>query len=116
MKPYYSILLFIFALLFAQEQTFTLIDGTIIKGTVLEETETEYIVQTKYGSVTVDKGELVQIEYEIKLNSGETFSGIKLSETDTSIQLKTKVGTLNIDKSDILDMKESGQVTKAGEK
>ena len=116
MKPYYSILLFIFALLFAQEQTFTLIDGTIIKGTVLEETETEYIVQTKYGSVTVDKGELVQTEYEIKLNSGETFSGIKLSETDTSIQLKTKVGTLNIDKSDILDMKESGQVTKAGEK
>ena len=116
MKSYYSILLFIFASLVAQEQTFTLIDGTVIIGIVQEETDTEYIVQTKYGSVTVDKGELVQTEYEIKLNSGETFSGIKLSETDTSIQLKTKVGTLNIDKSDILDIKESGQVTKAGEK
>ena len=116
MKSYCSILLFIFASLFAQEQTFKLQDGTVIIGTIQEETDTEYIVQTKYGSVTVDKGELVQTEYEIKLNSGETFSGTKLSETDTSIQLETKRGTLNIDKSDILDIKESGQVTKAGEK
>ena len=116
MKSYFGILLFLIGLLFAQEQTFKLQDGTVIIGTVQEETDTEYIVQTKYGSITVDKGELVQTEYEIKLNSGETFSGIKLSETDTSIQLKTKRGTLNIDKSDILDIKESGQVTKAGEK
>ena len=98
MKSYYCILLLFMGSLCAQQQTFTLIDGTIIIGTVQEETHTEYIVQTKYGSVTVDKGELVQTEYEIKLNSGETFSGIKLSETDTSIQLKTKVGVLNIEK------------------
>ena len=116
MKYYYSILLFIFASLFAQEQTFKLQDGTVIVGSVQEETETTYIIETKYGSVTLNKNELVQTEYEIKLNTGETFSGIKLSETDTSIQLKTKVGVLNIEKTDILDMKESGQVTQAGEK
>ena len=116
MKSYYSILLFIFAPLFAQEQTFKLQDGTVIVGSVQEETETTYIIVTKYGSVTLNKNELVQTEYEIKLNSGETFSGTKLSETDTSIQLKTKVGVLNIEKTDILDMKESGQVTQAGEK
>ena len=116
MKSYYSILLLFIASLFAQEQTFKLQDGTVIVGSIQEETETTYIIETKYGSVSLNKDELVQTEYEIKLNSGETFSGIKLSETDTSIQLKTKVGVLNIDKSDILDMKESGQVTKAGEK
>ena len=116
MKFYYSILLFISAPLFAQEQTFKLQDGTVIVGSVQEETETTYIIVTKYGSVTLNKNELVQTEYEIKLNSGETFSGTKLSETDTSIQLKTKVGVLNIEKTDILDMKESGQVTQAGEK
>jgi len=116
MKFYYAILLIIFASLFAQEQTFKLQDGTVIVGSVQEETETTYIIETKYGSVTLNKNELVQTEYEIKLNSGEIFSGIKLSETDTSIQLKTKVGVLNIEKTDILDMKESGQITKAGEK
>ena len=116
MKLYYAILLIIFASLFAQEQTFKLQDGTVIVGSVQEETETTYIIETKYGSVTLNKNELVQTEYEIKLNSGETFSGTKLSETDTSIQLKTKVGVLNIEKTDILDMKESGQVTKTGEK
>ena len=116
MKFYYAILLIIFASLFAQEQTFKLQDGTVIVGSVQEETETTYIIETKYGSVTLNKNELVQTEYEIKLNSGETFSGTKLSETDTSIQLKTKVGVLNIEKTDILDMKESGQVTQAGEK
>ena len=116
MKFYYAILLIIFAALFAQEQTFKLQDGTVIVGSVQEETETTYIIETKYGSVTLNKNELVQTEYEIKLNSGETFSGTKLSETDTSIQLKTKVGVLNIEKTDILDMKESGQVTQAGEK
>ena len=116
MKFYYAILLIIFASLFAQEQTFKLQDGTVIVGSVQEETETTYIIKTKYGSVTLKKDDLVQTEYEIKLNSGETFSGTKLSETDTSIQLKTKVGVLNIEKTDILDMKESGQVTQAGEK
>ena len=116
MKYYYVFLLLLTISLFAQEQTFKLQDGTVIVGSVQEETETTYIIETKYGSVTLNKNELVQTEYEIKLNSGEIFSGIKLSETDTSIQLKTKVGVLNIEKTDILDMKESGQVTQAGEK
>ncbi|SVD92232.1 uncharacterized protein METZ01_LOCUS445086, partial [marine metagenome] len=99
---HFILLLFITISLFAQEQTFKLQDGTIIVGSIQEETEITYIIQTKYGSVTLNKDELVQTAYEIKLNSGETFSGIKLSETDIFIQLKTKVGVLNIDKSDIL--------------
>ena len=116
MKFYYAILLIIFASLFAQEQTFKLQDGTVIVGSVQEETETIYIIITKYGSVTLNKDELVRTEYEIKLKTGETFSGIKLSETDIVIKLKTKLGVLDIEKSDILDMKESGQVTETGEK
>ena len=116
MRFYYTILLIIFASLFAQDQTFNLQDGTVIVGSVQEETETTYIIVTKYGSVTLNKDELVRTEYEIKLKTGETFSGIKLSETDVVIKLETKLGVLDIEKSDILDMKESGQVTEAGEK
>ena len=116
---YIIIIIIILNAIFAQtdeNQSFKLKDGTMINGTVIEENDDTYTIQTKYGSVTVKKNELVQTEYEIKLNTGETFSGIKLSDTDTSIQLKTKVGVLNIEKIDILDMKESGQVTKTGEK
>ncbi len=117
MKLIYKLLLIIIvSSLFSQDQQFKLKDGTVIVGTVQEETDTTYTIKTKYGSVTVNKNELVQVEYEVKLNSGETFRGTKLSETDEIIQLKTKVGTLNIVKSDILDIKESGQVTQAGEK
>ena len=106
----------IISTLFSQDQKFKLQDGTVIVGPVQEETDTTYTIKTKYGSVTVNKNDLVQVEYEIKLNSGETFRGTKLSETDETVQLKTKVGILNIVKSDILDMKESGQVTQSGEK
>ncbi|SVC71571.1 uncharacterized protein METZ01_LOCUS324425, partial [marine metagenome] len=108
MKFYFSLLMFISISLFAQDQTFNLKDGTVIVGSIQEETETTFIIQTKYGSVTLNKGELVRIEYEVKLKSGETFSGIKLSETDISIKLDTKLGILDIQKLDILDMKESG--------
>ena len=111
-----TILLIIFASLFAQEQTFKLQDGTVVVGSVQEETETTFIIQTKYGSVTLNKDELVRTEYEIKLKTGETFSGIKLSETDIVIKLDTKLGVLDIEKSDILDMKESGQITETGTK
>ena len=54
MKSYYSILLFIIGSLFAQEQTFTLIDGTVIIGTIQEETDLTMQVQTKFGLVTIN--------------------------------------------------------------
>ena len=47
MKYCYTLLIIIFASLFAQEQTFKLQDGTIIVGAVQEETETTYIIETK---------------------------------------------------------------------
>ena len=109
MKSYYSILLFIFASLFAQEQTFTLIDGTIIKGAVLEETDLTLQVQTKFGLVTISKNELIQIQYEVKLNSGETLVGIKIGENPESIILKTQMGELTIQRSDIINIQEVGQ-------
>jgi len=117
MKQIYKLLLIIIiSPLFSQDQQFKLKDGTIIVGTVQEETETTYIIETKYGSIIVNKSELVQTEYEVKLNSGETFSGTKLMETDEVIRLKTKLGILNINKLDILNITESGQVTQTGEK
>ena len=48
-----------------ENQSFKLKDGTMIDGTVIEENDDTYTIQTKYGSVTVNKNELVQKKYEI---------------------------------------------------
>ena len=66
----------------SENQSFKLKDGTVISGIVVEENDETFTIQTKYGTVTVNKNELVQTEYEINLKSGETFRGTKLSETD----------------------------------
>ena len=102
----YLIIVLIINLVFSQasdSQTFNLKDGTVINGTVIEENNETYTIQTKYGSVTVNKNELMEKLYEVILKSGETFTGIRINETSTSIQLKTNVGILNIEKSDIFD-------------
>ena len=90
----------------AQEQTFKLKDGTVISGTVQEETELTMQVQTKFGLVMINKNELILTQYQVKLNSGETFSGIKTGETTESIELKTNMGVLTIQKSDIVNIQE----------
>ena len=90
------------ATVLSQDQTFTLKDGTVVVGSVQQETETTYIIQTKYGSITVNKNELVKKAFEVKLKGGEIFTGTKLSETENNIILKTQMGELSIKKSDIL--------------
>ena len=60
MKHNFGIIFVVFASLFAQEQTFKLQDGTVIVGSIQEETESTYIIQTKYGSITLNKNEMVQ--------------------------------------------------------
>ena len=104
MKSYYSILIFIFASLFAQEQTFKLKDGTVISGTVQEETDLTMQVQTKFGLVTINKNELIHIQYEVNLKSGETLIGFKIAEDLESIKLKTQMGELTIQKSNIINI------------
>ena len=74
-----------------EEQSFKMKDGTIIVGSIQEETDTFFIIDTKYGTVTLNKDELVQTEYEIKLKSGESFRGIKISETEISIGISNKM-------------------------
>ena len=57
MKYIITIILILNAI-FAQtgeNQSFKLKDGTMINGTVIEENDDTYTIQTKYGSVTVKK-------------------------------------------------------------
>jgi len=111
MRSFYSILIIIISSLFAQEQTFTLIDGTVIIGTIQDETDLTMQVQTKFGLVTINKSELIETQYEVKLKSGETLVGIKIGENPESIILKTIMGELTIQRSDIVNIQEAVQHT-----
>ena len=87
MRTFYLILssLILITSIFSQDKTFKLKDGTVVIGTIQEETNSTLIVQTKFGLVTINKSELIQIQYEVKLKSGETLVGIKIGENPESI-------------------------------
>ena len=116
MRTFYLILssLILITSIFSQDETYKLKDGTVIVGTIQEETNSTLIVQTKFGLVTINKSELIQIQYEVKLKSGETLVGIKISENSESIILKTQMGELTIQRSDIINIQESSQQTSSG--
>ncbi len=115
MRSIYKLLLIIIiASLYSQEKPFKLKDGTSIVGTAQEETDSTIQVETKFGIVTINKSELLLIQYEVKLNSGETLVGIKIADNAQSITLKTQMGELTIQKSDIKNIQEAGQETSSG--
>ena len=105
---FFSFAITISNFVFSQEQTFKLKDGTVISGTVQEETDLTMQVQTKFGLVTINKNELIHIQYEVNLQSGETLIGFKIDEDSESIKLKTQMGELTIQKSNIINIQEMG--------
>ncbi|MBC8455684.1 hypothetical protein H8D59_00370 [bacterium] len=107
-----TLIVTIIAICFAQEaQTFNLIDGTVISGAVIEETDTELLVRTAFGEVTIPKANIIAAEYEITLKSGEKLRGTKESETDIAIVIRSSLGMLTLSKSEILDIQEVGVQT-----
>ena len=82
----------------AESQSFKLKDGTVVVGTIQNETDIEIEVLTKFGLVKINKSSLIQTQYEVKLNSGETLIGTKV-DNGNSIILNTSIGELTIQKS-----------------
>jgi len=93
------------------EEKLLLIDGTVIQGEITSESDLSIMVKTKYGEITIKKSDLLQLEYEVQLNSGEKFTGLKIADTASAIILKTNMGELTIQKSEILDIKEVDKIT-----
>ena len=102
-------LLLIITLSFSQKeglQEFKLKDGTIINGTIIDQDDKSFMIKTQYGSININKEDIIQKEYEVKLLTGETLVGTKLKENDTFIILRTKMGDLTIQQSDIKNLQE----------
>jgi len=97
------------SLIFSQSgenQSFKLKDGSVVVGTIQNETDTEIEVLTKFGLVKINKTFLIQTQYQVKLNTGETFIGEIINENPEIIILKTKMGELTLPNSDILNIEE----------
>ena len=93
MRTFYLILssLILITSIFSQDKTFKLKDGTVIIGTIQEETNSTLIVQTKFGLVTINKSELIHIQYEVKLKSGKldlSFSVLRNGSISPSVLSK----------------------------
>ena len=94
------------------EQTYRLKDNeTVIKGNKVAEDATTITVETKFGPITLQKSEVIQPKYQVKLKTGDMLTGVKDFENDTSIILKTSMGSLTLPKSDIEYMNEVGKTT-----
>ena len=106
----YLITLLILAnLIFSQSgenQSFKLKDGSVVVGTIQNETDTEIDILTKFGLVVINKSFLIQTKHKVKLNTGETFIGEIINENSETIILKTKMGELTLPNSDILNIEE----------
>ncbi len=102
-------------IILSAEEQFLLIDGTVIQGEITSESDLSITVQTNYGEITIKKSDLLQLEYEVQLNSGEKFTGLKIADTSSEIILKTNMGELTIQKSEILDIKEVDKITSEDE-
>ena len=108
MKFYIYVIIFLFFIvgnIFA-EQTFRLKDGTVVSGSVQNETDLEIEVLTKFGLVKINKTSLIKTQHQVKLNTGETFIGEIINENSSGIVLKTKMGELNLPNFDILNIEE----------
>ena len=94
---------------------YILVDGTVVQGKIISESELSITLNTKYGEITIDRSNLLQLEYEVELNSGEKFTGLKITDSISEITLKTNIGELTFQKSEILDIKEVDKITSGNE-
>ena len=109
---YLITLLILGNLIFSQSgenQSFKLKDGSMVVGTIQNETDTEIEVLTKFGLVKINKSSLIKTQYEVKLISGEILIGFK-TDFGESIKLNTSMGELIIQRADIENMTEVSKV------
>ncbi len=99
----------IFSAIFAQEKTFYLKSGDKVSGTITSETDDTYVVTTSFGSVTIQKTDIIQKKEEtFYLKSGDEVSGIITTDTDSTYVVKAAFGLVTIQKADLMPKKVVG--------
>ncbi len=104
-----------FTILFST-QKFTLTDGSVIQGKVISESESEMVIETQFGEMTVLKSDILAKMYKVELKSGDSIIGEKVYEDELLIKLKTNYGEVELKKSEISSITEKGAATNNNER
>lgn len=98
-------------------------NGDIIVGKIISETDTEIVVRTTFGDVTIDKEDIVEIKTETQFDKGEIvevllFDGSRIRGTiiedgDSYLKLQTELGIVDIPKKNISNIV-TGGITDSG--
>ena len=82
-------------------KTYILKDGSVVKGTLIEEGEDYFRVKTPFGELRVNKADLKKTHLRLSLNDGSTVVGTLVEESAESYVLQTSMGTLTIPKGEV---------------
>ena len=100
----FTVLIILFASVTADAsatKTFSLKNGDIISGTILEEDDTSYKVETDLGVLTIKKDDVRPYKAVVKLRSGDKVTGKVLNEESKGITIETDLGELFIQREKI---------------
>ena len=91
MKPQVLVLMLALAAGTASADTLQTKSGETIKGRVLEETQAHVRIRTRYGELTVPRGDVrrhTRATYAVKLKDGRTLEGHIVGETEKELRLE----------------------------
>ena len=102
----------------ADGATVLLEDGTVLKGEIASETETEVVIKTAMGELRVAKSLIKMIErpsrnVTLLLEDGTVLKGEIASETETEVAIKTSIGDLRVQRSLIKMIEREGEARDA---
>ena len=99
----------LFVIIFSQnlEETFELKSGIVIKGERISETSDTITLKTVFGEIIINKIEILEKYYKVKLISGEVITGNKINENELEVFFETPIGKIPILKDNIIEMIQS---------
>ena len=100
--------------------TVLLEDGTVLKGEIVSESETEVVIKTSMGELRVKKSLIKMIEQPsrnvtVLLEDGTVLKGELVSESEAEVVIKSLMGELEIKKSLIKMMEREDRAEEAEE-
>ena len=120
MKTFLIALCLFLAVASAYGATVLLEDGTVLKGEIVSESETEVVIKTSMGELRVKKSLIKMIEQPsrnvtVLLEDGTVLKGELVSESEDEVVIKSLMGELEIKKSLIKMMEREDKAEEAEE-
>ncbi len=103
MKTFLIALCLFLAVASAYGATVLLEDGTVLKGEMVSESETEVVIKTAMGELRVEKSLIKMIErpsrnITVLLEDGTVLKGEMVSESEAEVVVKTLIGELRVER------------------